>query len=296
MINRSIKNLKGKRIVVDRFKNTAEYINYLVDEYVKNISQYDLYNDPEHIKFAGGDLNMALESALTGNAVEIQKYKDKLTEVLNKNSLDVSMRMDVEGVAYDMGAVLSGEPECCIQQEFVVPKRELNILYTFACPWYFTVDQLYNMGVAALTLQSKLKELNYVVNLKHVEFYNSSVSSKEQMCLSIDINNEFNPTSLMAATSHPTFFRTLGFMHKRIYIPQDSGGNGNASWPNSDFGGVVPFTEILDLDPYKTFQIPSAYDNSAWREESKTPESAVKFLAKLFNEWAANEVINDEAV
>ena len=100
--------------------------------------------------------DMAYDQMVYGYHDFTQQVVDDLGDFTDSEVLDRGgLSMDVEGSDYDMGAVLSGIPECCISDTIIEEKKHLRLVVSvgFSC----NIDSKYilNRGVAIANLAGK---------------------------------------------------------------------------------------------------------------------------------------------
>jgi len=85
--------------------------------------------------WAGGvTYEETMNELLFGNKDITYKFLEGLKNLGQERETNTGIFMNTEGFAYDMGAVVSGEPECCVDMKAPESKKSLTILMDYVAP------------------------------------------------------------------------------------------------------------------------------------------------------------------
>jgi hypothetical protein len=107
--------------------------------------------------------------ALTGWQVGTDDIVSQVTDIKHAE-MDMlkGYAMDVEGQFFDIGMVISGEPECWFKPAKKPVKKVVSICVNIAGSGGVDASSLARRGAAILALVDRLQELNYIVELTAV--------------------------------------------------------------------------------------------------------------------------------
>jgi len=203
-------------------------------------------------------------------------FLDNISEVKQEADCNDELFMDSEGFAYDMGSVVSGVPECCINGGSPTSTPTIKIFVDITFYWGISAKEIQNRGIAITNLINTLLHKKYIIDLAFVDF-------NIQRDLQTMIITKFDSTTLSVATvalmCSPQFFRQLS------WIATDE-----LRGRNSDMGrGTSGMNNYLKnkIDEENIFFIGGSYnDRKVGEGVYKSIESANKHITKLFNKFA----------
>ena len=276
--------------LITHFDNNVDLYNYIQSRIKEKGESYW-----SHIKdctggrwYGGVNYEQAMNNLLFGNKDTTAKFLDELSETKQEVDTPTSVFIDSEGFAYDMGAVVSGEPECCLNSGAPESKKTINIGidYSYCCG--NSADVLRCRGIAIVNLINTLLAKGYIVNIKMVEVYkprNEFGSSKNLLYSVSDITipTENLCIGTVGFYCSVEFFRVIMILTQSMLTEQPNhAGLGRGSSNSSDF--LKFFGDDL-------FFIPGGYVDSK-AEKLDTQEKADKFVANLFNEYCKkNDIV-----
>lgn len=253
--------------------------------YIKDFIKNDIFNTATEVNecddFYG---EHTLSQTIEGMNYGFQNVTDYFLDIIEdvKSSTDISngMFMDCEGFAYDMGAVVNGEPECCINYGLPKPTPCIKILVDIVFPCTYQSYQILNRGIAITTLIETLLVNGYIVDLYSFEFNN-------QYDIRIMYTNKIDTRTLsisnIAFMSSPEYFRKIGFITVDKIRNRPSGlGRGNSR--------ILDFM-INKIKKDKIFFIGGGYSDNELYNHLDSPQNALKYMLEKFNLYAQENKI-----
>ena len=224
-----------------------------------------------------------------GNKDVTLKFIEGLRNLGHEVDVNTGIFMNTEGFAYDMGAVVSGEPECCVDMKAPESKKSLTILMDYTAPCFVDGDILQRRGLAVANLLYTLIEKGYVINLMMCEVDKLSYTGtmhtgdkveKHMMCIKV-------PTDTLSAGTigfytSLEFFRIIMILVETMCLDTDNPGDACGSEEEEDY--------CLDKD---VWLIPNCYMDTRGRE-LKTQEQANEYVKTLFREYCEKHNLKEE--
>ena len=120
------------KLITKTFDNLYEY-----REFAEKCAKEENYSIVSRVKREAGrnDFygNLKFEDTIEAMKYGIKDYTsyflENIADTTSEEYGGQGIFMDIEGFAYDMGAVVSGEPECCINWNDVAPTKVSNNVY-----------------------------------------------------------------------------------------------------------------------------------------------------------------------
>lgn len=226
----------------------------------------------EHCK----SYNEALQCLRYGNPKLTQEYIDAIKDIEEFGDEDRSTYMDVVGYAYDMGSVVNGTPECCVNMDFPEPKKFLNIYVACAQPWYVDKKNINYRGVAIANLINTLLIKNY--NLSIYFIYSANYDD-------YPLAHVFKASGQLLCMSEIAFYCSVEFF-RMITLPLD-GMVANDYKKYGQCQGKTPQALKEKMIEENAFFIPNLYDNDKFNPDNitNTPQKAQEHINNLFNAY-----------
>jgi len=199
---------KGKKKLTHyEFASLAELADHIEDLPI----DYDRASmEKPDSKWAGCDFPTAISKAQTGDPLLAEKLAHKVDAVESLlDSEGVEIIRDVIGDFFDIGTVLSGEPECWWREELSPQKDTIRIECAFSLSASISEDMLMNRGGAVVALCDSLADAGYGVDLRMVAGIEYSgnyfMVDVGVSCKPLDID------SVAFCLAHPATLRRLVF-------------------------------------------------------------------------------------
>lgn len=218
---------EGRKVKCIEFENIQEQ-----KEYIKNCieeKKWDIIdeiknaeNDRRRFKFFGSStLEDTFKSLDYGLSSYTEYFLENINEAANTSEEDNGLYMDIEGFAYDMGSVVEGVPECCINagMPLSVPIVKIMVDITFAT--YTEAKQIMNRGVAITNLINTLLAQKNIVELSFIDF---NVQGDMNTFIKTNVDTTTLPIGTIAMICSPQFFRQIS------WITTDELRNKNSGW------------------------------------------------------------------
>ena len=209
-----------------------------------------------------------------GNPRYTQKFIDGLAEIHYTGDDDRTTYMDIEGFAYDMGAVVAGEPECCLNMIMPEANKALTVYVDIDFNCGVDEEKIANRGIAIANLLETLLTKNYDVTLK---FIGSSNYGKDKEHVKI-----FNVSCKTICASEIAFYTTPEFF-RMITLTMD-GMCTNDPKLSGQCQGNLRLAVKEKMIKENAFLIPGGYTtNSA--SNLDTPQKAYEWIIDMFNQY-----------
>jgi hypothetical protein len=237
--------------------------------------------------------NVTYEQAMNnlqyGNKDVTLRFIEGLRNLGHEVDVNTGIFMNTEGFAYDMGAVVSGEPECCVDMKAPEPKKSLTILMDYTAPCYVKGKTLELRGLAMANLLYTLVQKGYIINLMMCEVdildYTGKLETgdnvrKHMMCIKV-------PTDTLSAGTigfytSLEFFRVIMILTETMCLDTDRPGDAKGSEYIEDY--------CLDKD---TWLIPNCYMDKRGKNLN-TIEEANEYVKTLFREYCEKHNLKEE--
>ena len=213
-----------------------------------------------------------------------QNLMDNLADFTDEDMLDIGgLSMDVEGSAYDMGAVVQGVPECCIADTAVEEKKHLRLVASVGFNSGVDSEYIINRGVAIADLAASLMLKGYVVDLDFLMQYNPTWSGS---CGSAIFFIRIPPGGFCASTI--AFLTSAQFLRKicigvcDFILQKDIDGHATG----------IKSKKVLDWCKKNSLYSEDGYDidnNSTVREMYRTPQKARETVKDIYDNWLKNK-------
>lgn len=272
-----------KCVFFDNLVEQKEYIKEAIATGKWNIVSEIRERQPVETNFFG-DTN--LENTLIAMDYGLKSYTeyflDNLDEINSEQDGADGMFMDYEGFAYDMGAVVSGEPECCVNMNQLAPTPVINICVDISFCWNVPAKEIMNRGIAITNLINTLLTKKYIVNL---EFVHYNIQSDMNTYLRTKIDTTTISISTIAMLCSPQFFRQISW----VSIDECREKNSDCGRGNSILNKKQ--REMLSKD---ALFIGGSYNDDNYTDDGGygTVEKANKHIIELFNDYCRKQNIN----
>lgn len=262
---------------------------YLVEEFSSLIQMYEYIKAHEHDKdweYACSGSGFSGSSKSWEEIKQMLLYGDQqLTDFYLKElplpeyGTDTSsgVRMDIQGCGYDMGAVVSGEPECCIAMDSPSVKECLDIYVDIGYSGGVGAEVISRRGVSIIKLITQLVSQGVVVNF-HLAHYTKTFG--RDLATVITLPTDTLAVSQIAFICSPTFFRTISWLLNEIRTGKVGAGGSGRSEINSK--------KIKEIEDSGGFYIPGGYIDSGWNRVKNQKEADEKLL-RMYEEFVTDQ-------
>lgn len=261
--------LKYKEYKTQDFENMNEVAEYLKSQ--KDLNKYELTHQTSSF-YGCGKFEDTLKRLKYGDQVETTRYLDKLKQLEKGLESDEDFKMDVEGFAYDMGAVVSGEPECCINTGAPKTKPYMKIFIDIGYNGGVSADTIANRGVAICQLISNLLSQGYILDIYVIHFIDTFGDG--HYAQRIKLTTDYFSISQLAYAGTCEFFRIVSWLLTAIQMKEHSYTGDGRSMPSG--------TVIKEMKKEGLY-IPSGYTDG--RFNSCNLEKAIKYVTEIYNAY-----------
>lgn len=271
-------NYKGKRYPTQDFESMYEVAQYL--ENIKDLDRYSLTDEREltaERHFYGiSKFDGVLDRLKYGDTETTKTYLDKLKSAQEDGEEINNIHMDIEGFAYDMGAVVSGEPECCVNSGHPTVKPHLNIYIDTGYSGGVSPSVIANRGVAIYQLVSNLLSKGYLLDIWVVHYIDCS--NGDSFCQRVKLSTEYLTVSQLAFAGRCEFFRVVTWLLTAIQ---------KKDYRYTGSGKSEPSRSVVEELKKDGLFIPSGYTDGRFNGCSK--EQALEYIVEIYNEFVGRQ-------
>lgn len=275
-------NSNGRKIKCFEFDGLVEQLETIMPQIKNNV--YGIVDELKENSEGGWNGKYTLEQTLNGMKygfkAETDYFLDCIEEIRTQDALSEGMYMDVEGYAYDIGSVVQGVPECCINTGLPTPTPSVTIMVDISFSCVFGSNQLNNRGIAITNLVNTLLLNGYIVDL-YFMMYNTQ--SDMDIMYTIKVDTKSMPISSIAFMSSTDYFRKIGFI-TMDYIRGKQSGWGRGQSTMHDF-------MLNKFKKNDIFFIGGGYSNNELSSHLGSPQEADKYLLLMFEKFCKEHKI-----
>ena len=250
----------------------------IIDQYdyiMPSIRNNRFGNVTELEKDMGWNGSYTLNEVVEGMKYGLQKstdyFLDNIKEIRSQDTTGRGTFLDYDGFAYDMGSVVEGVPECCLNADLPAVKPCIKVLVDVSFSCRHSANQLDNRGIAIANLINTLIINGYIVDLCFM-LYNTQ--SDMDIMATTRVNTEVLPISTVAFLSGSDYFRKIGF------ITMDEVRDKASNW-----GRGQSYIQNFMLNKFKKediFFIGGSYANPQISSHINTVSEANEYIISLF--------------
>lgn len=250
----------------------------IIDQYeyiMPSIRNNRFGNVTELEKDMGWNGSYTLNEVVEGMKYGLQKstdyFLDNIKEIRSQDTTGRGTFLDYDGFAYDMGSVVEGVLECCLNADLPAVKPCIKVLVDVSFSCWHSANQLDNRGIAIANLINTLIINGYIVDLCFM-LYNTQ--SDMDIMATTRVNTEVLPISTVAFLSGSDYFRKIGF------ITMDEVRDKASNW-----GRGQSYIQNFMLNKFKKediFFIGGSYANPQISSHINTVSEANEYIISLF--------------
>lgn len=265
--------------------NVIEFDSLLTHaEYLKPYIEGGGYRVPKEMKsepyfYGKKTIEKVSDEMKYGDNTATAKLLDDIKQSGNNESdSNTGVFMDIEGVAFDMGSVISGEPECCVAMDSPDVKPLIKVMIDLGYNGDASANVINYRAVGIVNLINTLQAQGNILEVYVVRYATiSSGNGKYAQKVKIDTNNLC--ISQLACASSVGYYRGACWLTTAIEM-------GNKSYSGESKSDISSeMKSNLRKDGY--FYIGGGYsDNHMYRLRSG--EDATDYIKKLYNDFLSN--------
>lgn len=270
--NKQIKCMEFDNII-DLYENIMPFIKAntfgVVDEINENVGWNGEYS-----------LNQTVEAMKFGFQKNTDYFLDNIKEIRSQETTGKGTYLDYEGFAYDMGNVVEGVPECCLNADLPATKPCIKIVVDIGFPSLYSAKQLNNRGIAIANLINTLIINGFIIDLCFMRYNHQH---DMDIMFTVQVNTEVLPISVVAFLSSSDFFRKIGFITTDFIRERPS-----------EIGRGMTIIQEFMLNKFKRediFFIGGGYSNPELCYHLENIKEANSYLLSLFNTYCKEHKI-----
>ena len=265
----------------DSFSEVAQFLEQTPDLYEYKMTKTSHLR--ENSSFYGVDrFDGMLDRIRYGDKTQTENFINELKDLDTFDELDVGIFRDVEGFAYDMGSVVNGEPECCLNFGSPEAKHTLTIYIDLSYSWRASSSDINNRGLAIIKLINTLISKGYIVN---VYVFEHSITPYGNFIEKIRINTDILTISTIAYACKCEFFRVVSWLLTAIHM-------GEKSYEAENTRSEVPNEFIDAIKERGDLYIAGGYGDS--RLYGCDKEKAEELVMGYYNDYVGMKEGKDE--
>jgi len=212
-----------------------------------------------------------------GDSKATASLLDKLKSSQVYSDIDNGVKMDIDGFAYDMGSVVSGEPECCLSSGSPQAKPYIKIFVDQGYSGHTDVDVINNRSVGIVNLVTSLQTMGYVVELvvgnyeRGTKIYGFTKLSTDSLCV-----------SQIAVATSPYYWRCGSWMTTMMLGKTTDTGH-----------SLMDYSDIEAMEKEGWFYIGGGYTDSKMNSLS-TGDDGTEYITELFNKYCSTRGLKKE--
>lgn len=159
---------------------------------------------------------------------------DNLKEPKLEDDENSGFSMSNEGFAYDMGSVIEGNPECCITQKALSPRKYIKIVLEHFAVCRTSPNQLANKAVAIANLINTLLSKGYIVDVKLIVYnYQGDGDARDYNDYILDFSMDIPTGTLnlqrLVYMFSSEFYRGISWLYNAIIVNRPKTNNGKSA-------------------------------------------------------------------
>ena len=256
----------------------------IIDQYeyiMPSIRNNRFGNVTELEKDMGWNGSYTLNEVIEGMKYGLQKstdyFLDNIKEIRSQDTTGRGTFLDYDGFAYDMGSVVEGVPECCLNADLPAVKPCIKVLVDVSFSCWHSANQLDNRGIAIVRLINTLLAKGYIVDL-YVYCYNNQ--DDMDVYYKTKISTETLTISTVAFISSVEFFRKIDWITTEVLRGKPSeDGLGSSIYSSSEVQNKITKSGLC---------IPGGYQGCN-HDDVRSVEAATKWVQKLYEDYCKQE-------
>lgn len=260
------------------YDGTGELLSH-VDENTGG-GHHSHYESHKRNKWAGGTWADALELGRHGWARGLRDLSTSLDHIQHstEHSAGQNYQWAEQGDLFDVGTMLTGQPEYWLQPDMEEEKRVYHVVVSICYSCSVTPRQMINRGSAIVALIDRLQQDRRNIVELSVVAASRGLWQGKQYEIWVDLGTTpLDMDAVAFAVAHPLFFRRLTFAAWEIATRQEHlGGYGSVTDPH----GIREQDDTLFL---------STWASGNGMAEFNTPESSAAWVERAIEDLTAKD-------
>lgn len=251
------------------FDSLLDMVDWLKETTIAKNHSHDIMDD----NFCKQTWDEAMYSAEFGEAERVEMFSSLLEKITSMMDSEMPvLTHDVSGEILDVGAFVSGEPECFMRKLNRPAPKCVSITVDMSFVYHTHQDHIINRAVAIMALIDELQFAGHAVDF-HVQFKTQGLEKSplvvdmEIPCRPVDINT-------VAFVCSPAFLRRFGFSIMETYCEKNYPGWGG-------YGKGIPLDKPEDPGLMFVGSYCSEWNWNNW----KTLESSKDHILDMLGKW-----------
>lgn len=224
--------------------------------------------------FGETTLEQTLNSAKYGLKKYTEYFLDNINEVSTEQDVYDGIFLDNQGFAYDMGAVVSGVPECCLNTGALSSTPVITIYVDMAFNAGTKARLIQNRGIAITNLVHTLIAKKYIIDIHFIDF---NTQYDMDTLITIKMDSSILSAATVSFMSSPEFWRQMVWIAEDELRQKDSESGRGTAFLTDEVRHIFEDNNI--------FVIPGYYQDRECLEHYEEVDSANKYISKLFNQY-----------
>lgn len=254
------------------FDNLLDMIDWLKETTIKSNHSHDHMKS----KFCKQSWDEAMHDAEFGDAERAEIFAGLLDKITSMMDAEMPrLTHDVSGEILDVGAFVSGEPECFMRKLNRPEPKCISITADMSFTWYVDQDYIANRAAAIVALIDELQFAGYAVDF-HVQL---KIKGLEKSNLVVDVGIPCRPVDIntVAFICSPSFLRRFVFSTLETYCEKNRPGYGY-------YGQGIPLDKPEDPGFMFVGSFCSEWNENNWESLEASKDHILEMLAR----WQEN--------
>lgn len=267
---------KDKGYTIIEFDSLSSHADYITNNNKSRYSYNKKLKDCNSFIGIEGNLDTIIDNIRYGD----ERLTTSLLNLKEQDSYEAEeydIHMDIEGFAYDMGSVICGEPECCLNTNPLTPKKTIEIVvdlgYSGGC--YSTAINY--RSIAIMNLVTSLQREGYIVKLSLLSTYphNNQIHKT-------NIDTDIVSASQLAVGTSSYYWRGASWL--TVQILNNGGRDGGSDC------STTPRDVIDQFKKNNIFYIGGGYTDGKMNNLNSVDE-ANEYIQELFSKFIDKELV-----
>lgn len=271
--------METRTITFDSLHELTDYVDKAIKENRWEVIKEIRQRQGGREKFFGDtNLENTMQAARYGLKEYTNYFLDNIKDIKPEGDMYDDIFLDYQGFAYDMGSVVAGVPECCINcgAPSISPTITIYVDITFYCGT--KAKQIQNRGIAITNLINTLIARKYIIDLYFIDY---NCQSDMNTLITTKIDAATLSVATVAFMCSPQFFRQMS------WIATDELRNNDSCLGR----GQSRLTEEMrkKIKDENIFYIGGSYTDEGCLDHYNNVNEANTYIAKKFNKFCEQQ-------